>query len=453
MKLNILKESEKKRIAEMHTSHKNKKLDDEARKLSKLFGYTINESAIRGYLINEGISIVDTHLQYKDFIKNNFPQTFQNFVVRFNRMQMKTSVPIEDLVVTMMACALEIPVLNKPELRDDFSDEEKRKVDVDINNSVNNRGSMVSTLQLNADPSDNTKVYTGGQFTDRGFTPGETSKQTIEEIVQFVNDYNAQRLCSSLLQGDSTTELLFIYIQKESGRLMGVMRESGTLPQFYGLGKFIPGQSKTEGNYDLIKLGDKIGDVIPLFANPEQFEPASTKIKPEWAQQAISLIKSAGGTPEEITITSSASSDELTPGKIGDSTKIDLRSGLPLNHKGGAYDVTGRDNESENASYANGRLKSVLGVFQQAFPGITINQQAVIQKGGKTARFVRASVKIKQPDEPGQQDVFFKMKQIVSKQDQNVNLTGAFQISTATNVSNMLDSVSYGASSVMVQRD
>ena len=450
MKGNILKESEKKRITEMHTSHKNQKLDDEARRLSKLFGYTINESVIRGYLINEGISIVDTHSQYKDFIKNNFPQTFQTFVVRFNRMQMKTSVSIEDLVVTMMACALEIPQINKPEKRDDFSDEEIREIDVQVYKYINATLSPENTLQLNADPSDRTKVYTGGQFTDRGFIPGETSKQTIEEIVQFVNDYNAQRLCSSLLQGSSSTKLLNLEIyNQKGGRLMGVMVETSTKAQFYGLGKFIPGQSKTEGNYDLIKFGKKIGNVIPLLATPEQFEPASTKIKPEWAQQAIALIKSAGGTPEEITITSSASSDERTPGNMGDSTKIDLKSGLPLNHKGGEYDVTGRDNESENASYANGRLKSVLSVFQQAFPGITINQQAVIQTGGKNARFVKVSVKIKQPDDPGQQDVFIKMEQIVSNQDQNVNLTGAFQISTLTEVSRMLNSFAYSASSLL----
>lgn len=443
MKLNILKESEKKRIAEMHTSHKNKKLDDEARKLSKLFGYTINESAIRGYLINEGISIVDTHLKYKEFITNNFPQTFQYFLNKFNGMQMKTSVPIEDLVATMMSCALQLGEIKKLEFRDIYADAESiRKEDVNTVLAIKKVRADLLTVQLNADPSDNTKVYTGGKFTDRGFIPGETSKQTIEEIVQIANDFNAQRLCSSLLTGDNV-ELLFFQIDKTTGKLIGGMADSFTTPQFYGLGKFIPGQSKTEGNYDLIKLGDKIGDVIPFIATPEQFEPASTKIKPEWAQQVISLIKSAGGTPEEITITSSASSDEPTAGKIGDPTKIDLRSGLPLNHKGGAYDVTGRDNESENASYANGRLKSVLGAFQQAFPGITIKQQAVIQKGEKTARFVKVSVKIKQPDEPGQQDVFFKMKQIVSKQDQNVNLTGAFQISAASNISTQLKYVDY----------
>lgn len=53
--LRMLNESEKRRIVGMHTSHKNQKLDDEAKRLSKLFGYRINESAIRGYLITEAV--------------------------------------------------------------------------------------------------------------------------------------------------------------------------------------------------------------------------------------------------------------------------------------------------------------------------------------------------------------------------------------------------------------
>lgn len=53
--LRMLNESEKRRIVGMHTSHKNQKLDDEAKRLSKLFGYRINESAIRGYLITESL--------------------------------------------------------------------------------------------------------------------------------------------------------------------------------------------------------------------------------------------------------------------------------------------------------------------------------------------------------------------------------------------------------------
>lgn len=60
--LRMLNESEKRRIVGMHTSHKNQKLDDEAKRLSKLFGYRINESAIRGYLITEAVTLTAANI-------------------------------------------------------------------------------------------------------------------------------------------------------------------------------------------------------------------------------------------------------------------------------------------------------------------------------------------------------------------------------------------------------
>ena len=73
-------------------------------------------------------------------------------------------------------------------------------------------------------------------------------------------------------------------------------------------------------------------------------------------------------------------------------------------------------------------FRSVSSAFQQAFPGVKINQQALIQPGGEKARFVKADVNIKEPDQPGEQDVFYKMNQLISQKDQNINLGSTFKI-------------------------
>jgi hypothetical protein len=236
--LRMLNESEKKRIVGMHTSHKNQKLDDEAERLSKLFGYRINESAIRGYLITEAIGgeandlteDADMTIQIDAFLKfDSMSGVYKGIVNGLNGAGALFNIPVEKaarllfygIVKSNIAQYIKgVPILKvAPKVVSNFLAKQAGKLSVEeigdlttnqrINEIANNISATAGAnftsklsgawdiAQLNK--GENGGVLTVGVITStgrpEGAEPGQESN--LEDIVRYFNTFNIS-YCSAI---------------------------------------------------------------------------------------------------------------------------------------------------------------------------------------------------------------------------------------------------------------
>ena len=342
--LRMLNESEKRRIVGMHTSHKNQKLDDEAKRLSKLFGFRINESAIRGHLINE--EVAGGNAVIPAMSEND--KTFYSYLAQFDVMQTCRTTVAQNLdnlgvlfnIPTTKAADLIILGYFKNAARmnsglfsniykriakgKNVKDDKLEKVMQAVKDAIftewatsGQLGDVQGEYQFFADPNDQNKIITQGVITPSSApTSGNRESSSIVDVVKYVNSYNLGR-CSMIFDNASNNMITDPYIssQKDGGEfiLSDSTSDNATFGYIYlwGIAGFqaisgavlkatkIP-ESVIPGPDEKIKINNAYtaGQLGPVAAKVKEVaDTFKAFIAQEWIPQSVEITGTADSVP------------------------------------------------------------------------------------------------------------------------------------------------------------